>query len=120
MTVGRKGGVAPLLLLREVPMRIKPVRIARGQQQLPGPVGFGQRRLLGFWLASGCRWPQGILLTQASHGRREGFVALQENLRNSETGFGFRRLFRGRFRTWISRCFHLLRWDRLGLLPGGS
>src|SRR5208282_2784631 len=30
--------VVPLLRRREIPMRVQPVRIARGQQQLPGPV----------------------------------------------------------------------------------
>ena len=100
-------------------MRIKPVRIARGQQQLPGPVGFGQGRLFGFGLAGGRRRAQGILLTRAGHGRRGGFVALQENRRYSQAGFGLRRLFARLFCLQAGRGFGLLRWDGLGLLLRG-
>ena len=109
MTVGGKGVVAPLLLRREVPVRIQPVRIARGQQQLPGPIGLGQCRFFGSGLAGGGRRPQGILLSRAGHGRRDGFVALQENLRNPETGFGLRRFVPGLFCAQAGRGLGLLR-----------
>ena len=45
MMVGGKGVVVPLLRQREIPMCVQPVRIARGQPQLPGPVSLRQRCL---------------------------------------------------------------------------
>ncbi len=68
MMVGGKGVVAPLLLRREVPMGIQPTGIARGQQQSPGAVGFGQRRFFPFGPARGRRRSQRILLSRASQG----------------------------------------------------
>ena len=70
MVVGRKGVVTPLLLQREVPVRIEPVRVPRGQRQLPGPVSFGQCSFVGSGVARWGRWAQDILLTRTGRGRR--------------------------------------------------
>ena len=48
MAVGGLRVQLQLLLARQIPVRVKPVRVARGQEKFLGAVGFGQFGLRGF------------------------------------------------------------------------
>jgi len=75
---GSASAMPALLLGGEVPVGVETVRIAGGQEELLGSVGFGQvlglgRRLLGGWLRA-----EGELLGRGLGRRRRGGIAFQE------------------------------------------
>src|SRR5664280_1594532 len=71
-----------LLLARQIPMRVKPVRVARGQKKFFRAVSFGQ---FGFRYFKMLRWRHGakrVLPAGAAGGRRRGLVAFEQERRD--------------------------------------
>jgi len=60
-------------------MRVKPVRIAGGQEQLARAVGVGQFGLRGFKMLRRRHGPERKFLAGTADGRRRGLVALEQN-----------------------------------------
>ena len=91
MLVGGKRVEFFLLLAGEVPAGVEPVRIARGQNKLAGPVGFG--KFDGAFGAAGGLGrrsrAEGITLAGAAGRWSGGFVALEQN-RGNRGGFFIR------------------------------
>src|SRR5207249_1222190 len=67
-----------LLLGREVPVGVETVRIAGGQEELLGSVGFGEVLGLGWRLCGGWLRAEGELLGRGLGRRRRGRVAFKE------------------------------------------
>ncbi len=84
--IARPGIVRALLLARQIPMRIQPVRIARGQQQMLRAV---RLRQLAFVLECFHRRarPKGVTLSGPAHRRRLRPLGLQQNRGNVSRRF---------------------------------
>ena len=97
-------------------MRIEPMRITSGQQQLPGPVGFGQGGFFRSKMAGGIVGPKAYFWPGPVMGGEKGSSPSRIIGGILKTGLRLRRLFPERFYHWDSGCFGLLQWDGLGLL----
>ncbi len=89
-----------LLLARQIPLRVKPVRVARGQGKFLGAVGLGQFGFRRFKMRRGRRGAEREFFAGTADGRRRGRVAFQQNRRDFD-GFaadrrppGFQDFFR--------------------------
>src|SRR6202142_3583319 len=71
-----------LLLARQIPMRVKPVRVARGQKKSFGAVSFGQSGLRCFKMLRRWHGAERVFPAGAAGGRRCGLVALEQERRN--------------------------------------
>ncbi len=71
-----------LLFARQIPVRVKPVRVARGQGKFLGAVGFGQFGFRRLKMRRGRRGTERIFFAGAADGRRRGLVAFKQNGRH--------------------------------------
>ena len=86
-----------LLLARQIPVRVKPVRVARGEKKFSRAVGFGQFGFRRFQnVARAASGPSEYFSTGTADGRRRGLIAFEQNGRNFDffavrgfVGFGF-------------------------------
>src|SRR5690348_10498208 len=86
MAIHGEAVVFALLFARKVPMRVKPMRIARGEQKTFGAVGFGQFTF-GFEFFERWSWPKRITLAGAADRWRGWFIAFEQDCRNPESFF---------------------------------
>ena len=82
MAVGGLRVELQLLLARQIPMRVKPVRVARGQKKFFGAVSFGQFGFRRFKMLRRRHGAERIFLAGAAGGRRRGLVAFEQERRD--------------------------------------
>src|ERR1051325_4653682 len=81
--VGGELVVLELLLAREIPMRVKPVRIARGEEQLSCSVSFG-KFAFGAGPRDGRRRTEFVTPSRPARPRRGRLIAFEENRWNPQ------------------------------------
>ncbi len=82
MTVGGLRIQLQLLLARQVPVDVKPVGIARGEEKFFGPVGLGQLGFRRWKILQGRRRAEGKFFAGAAGGRRFGGITFEQDRRN--------------------------------------
>jgi hypothetical protein len=82
MAVGGARVELQLLLARQIPMRVKPVRVARGQKKFLCAVGLGQFGFRRFKMLRRRHGAERVFPAGAAGGRRRGLVAFEQERRN--------------------------------------
>ena len=89
MTVGGLRVQLQLLRLRQIPVRVKPVRVARGEKKFFRAIGFRQFGFSRRKRLRGRRRAERVFLARSADGHRRGRIAFEQN------GRGFDFLFAG-------------------------